>query len=207
MLEEIFQQNKEKKIEQAIGTQEEFLRDDLFLSNKKRTDEVMKKYCTLYDGDDDDANGNQYHIKPLNQGYQDKKTRRAENLLTTGKEWFNMKVPEVTPEVKEDLIAMNLKKYIDPTQFAKKNDRKTIPKFFQIGRINDIITDGKRNRLRKDEVRSRIAEEILDHDLAANYSLKKFNEIQNQRRKLGLKKSKINKYKMKNQKKSGLIVK
>ncbi len=157
MLETIFNKKQGKKGDKVDN--DSFLNDELVLSNKTKCDEVMKKYCSLYDEDEkDEKNGRQNQIRPMNQDYVDKKLRREDNLNSTGKDWFNMRVPEMTPEIKEDLMAMNLKKYIDPTQFAKKNDRKTLPKFFQIGRFEDIITDGKANRLRKDEIRSRIAE-------------------------------------------------
>jgi hypothetical protein len=107
-----------------------------------------------------------------------------------------MKAPEITPEIKDDLRAIQLKRYIDPTQFFKKNDKDKEEKFFQIGTIQDNIVDGKHNRLKKNEVRNRIVEEIFDKDVATKYSIKKFNEIQEQRRKIGLRKSKLNKYKL-----------
>lgn len=187
-------------------------------SNKKKTDDLLKKYCTLYNDEEMEIENNfmnsnsskpsnqsfsKYCIKPLSHDYQQKKINREENLKTTGPEWFNMKAPEITPELKEDLKALQLKHIIDPARFYKKNDSKKLPKFFQVGRIVENITDGKKYRLKKSEVKNRIAEEILETDVAKNYSLRKFEELQGKRRKLGLKKMKINKYKLKNKKQSG----
>ena len=125
---------------------------------------------------------------------------------STGPMWFNMTAPEMTPELKEDLKAMQVKQYTDPTQFFKKNDKKKLAKFFQIGTIQDNILEGKKNRLKKSEVRNRIAEEILDRDISKSYTLKKFDEIQKQRRKIGLKKSQLNKYKLRTKGKTRGVV-
>ena len=89
-------------------------------------------------------------------------------------------------------------------------DRDILPKFFQLGTILDNIVDGKKNRLKKSEVKGRLAEEFLEEDKEKKYSLRKFEELQDARRKVGLKKTNLNKYKLKskrNSKKSGFIVK
>jgi hypothetical protein len=214
MLEQIFQNYKTKQKNTSTTTttkkkkndeilNDDFLNEESALSNKSKCDDVLNKYCTLYD--EDNSSTNKYSIKPLNQNYLDQKIRRAENMKTAGPEWFNMKVPELTPELKEDLRAMQLKNYIHPS-YSQKADRKKPPKFFQIGRIEANLLDGKKNRMNKKEVRNRLVEEIFDLDKQNNFSTKKFDEIQSQRRKIGLKKSKLNKYKMKSQKK-GLVIK
>ena len=147
-------------------------------------------------------------IQPLNINHLVKKENKRLFQNTTGPMWFNMKAPEITPEIKDDLRAIQLKRYIDPTQFFKKNDKDKEEKFFQIGTIQDNILDGKHNRLKKNEIRNRIVEEIFDKDVATKYSIKKFNEIQEQRRKIGLRKSKLNKYKLQTKGKTrGVIAK
>jgi hypothetical protein len=183
----------------------DFLDEEENLSMGKKTQSVLDKYCTLYDEGND-----KYTIKPLTKLYLDKKERKIQDGKTTGKEWFEMKAPELTPELREDLKAINLRHVIDPSRFYKKMDRNNIPKFFQVGTIMDNIIDGKRNRLKKEEVKGRIAEEFLESDIVKNYSLKKFEDIQTQRRKIGLKKKKLNKYKlntMKKSRKSDFVVK
>ena len=167
---------------------EDFLNEKEILSTKKKTEEIMSKYCTLYNKNNS--------IKPLNENYLEKKRRREENKKTTGPKWFNMAAPELTTELKQELKAVQLGTLTDPFQLHRKNDRKGYAKFFQIGTIQDNILDGKANRLKKSEVRNRIAEQLLDYDLEKNFSLRKFNEYQEQRRKIGLKKTKLNKYKL-----------
>jgi hypothetical protein len=203
MLDNIFQNYKKTPNGKSKDITNDFLNGEEVVSVKAKCDDVMKQYCTLYQDTQ-----NKYSIKPLNQEYLEKKRRRQENANSAGPQWNNMKAPELTPELKEDLIALQLKNYIDPTQFNKKNDRKNLPKFFQVGKIEDNIIEGKRYRLKKSEVKSRIAEEVLDSDLSKKYSMKKFEEYQQQRKKIGLKKSKLNKYKLKNKSKSkGVVMK
>jgi hypothetical protein len=201
MLNEILGKYKNRKDSSSKDKTKEdnldFLNEEENLSMCKRTQEVLDKYCTLYD-----EGGDKYSIKPLTKQYLNKKDRKIQEGKTTGKEWFDMKAPELTPELREDLKAINLRNVIDPSRFYKKMDRNNIPKFFQVGTIMDNIIEGKRNRLKKEEVKGRIAEEFLESDIVKNYSLKKFEELQTQRRKVGLKKLKLNKYKLNTRKKS-----
>lgn len=208
MLDEIF---NEKVVDNSISDDEEVSKDkkqikkednlihrEVESSMKSRCADILNKYCTLYDKDK--------CIQPLNINHINKKKRIEEMKNSTGPMWFNMTAPEMTPELKEDLKAMQVKQYTDPTQFFKKNDKKKLAKFFQIGTIQDNILEGKKNRLKKSEVRNRIAEEILDRDISKSYTLKKFDEIQKQRRKIGLKKSQLNKYKLRTKGKTKGVV-
>lgn len=208
MLDEIF---NEKVVDNSISDDEEVSKDkkqikkednlihrEVESSMKSRCADILNKYCTLYDKDK--------CIQPLNINHINKKKRIEEMKNSTGPMWFNMTAPEMTPELKEDLKAMQVKQYTDPTQFFKKNDKKKLAKFFQIGTIQDNILEGKKNRLKKSEVRNRIAEEILDRDISKSYTLKKFDEIQKQRRKIGLKKSQLNKYKLRTKGKTRGVV-
>jgi len=204
MLNNIFQKyskNNESNLKKEKEAKvDDFLNEEENLSLKKKSEEALKKYCHLYDELEDSSN--KYSIKPLNHQFVEKKNRKVEHQKSTGEGWFNMKAPELTPEIKEDLKAIQLRHIIDPGRFYKKLDQETIPKFFQIGTIMDNILDGKKNRLKKNEIKQSIAEEFLESDMVKKYSLRKFEELQEQRRKLGLRKNKLNKYKMQNRKKS-----
>ena len=189
-IDEIESDNENIKIDKPNKQKNsDFLNEKDLLTYKKKSEEVMSKYCTLY--------SKEYAVKPLNENYLEKKRRREENRNSTGPKWFNMKAPELTTELKQELKAVQLGKLSEPFQFHKKNDRKGYAKFFQIGTIQDNILDGKANRLKKNEIKNRIAEQLLDYDLEQNFTLRKFNEYQEQRKKLGIKKSKLNKFKLK----------
>jgi len=215
MLEEIlnkYKSTKKKVIDEQLtksnkfnNQNEIFINEDNCIDMKKKCDDIMSKYCTLYK-DEADNKG----IKPINHDFLNRKTKKLENSQTTGKMWFDMKQQILTPELKEDLKAIQLRGVIDPSRFYKKMDRKTLPKFFQVGVINDNIIEGKKYRLKKSEVRERIAEEFLQDDLAKNYSTRKFEEIQNKTKKMGLKKKRFTKNKIKSRdggKKSNFITK
>jgi hypothetical protein len=166
----------------------------------------MKKYCTLYNENQADN----YSIKPLNHEFLQKKQRKIDSSSHAGKGWFNLPAPEITPELKQDLKAIQLRSIIDPSRFYKKLDRKKLPKYFHIGTIQDNIIDGKNTRLKKSEVKDRILEEFLEQDKVVNFSKRKFDEIQSQKRKISMKKQKINKYKIQNRgmkRKTNFIVK
>ena len=180
--------NDDNKIENQKSS--DFLNEKDLLTYKKKSADIMSKYCTLYSKEN--------AIKPLNENFLEKKRKREENKRTTGPKWFNMKAPELTTELKQELKAVQLGKLSEPFQFHKKNDRKGYAKFFQIGTIQDNILDGKANRLKKSEIKNSIAEQLLDFDLEQNFTLRKFNEYQEQRKKIGIKKSKLNKFKLKN---------
>lgn len=186
---------------------QDFLNESENLSMKKKCDDVLKKYCTLYT-EDEETDQNKFSVKPLNYKFLEQKQRRVQHAKTTGDGWFNMKAPEMTPELREDLKAVQLRHIIDPGRFYKKLDRDNLPKFFQMGTILDNIVDGKKSRLNKSEVKGRLAEEFLEEDKEKKYSLRKFEELQDQRRKIGLKKTRLNKYKLKSKKGGkGVIVK
>ena len=180
--------NDDNKIENQKSS--DFLNEKDLLTYKKKSADIMSKYCTLYSKEN--------AVKPLNENFLEKKRKREENKRTTGPKWFNMKAPELTTELKQELKAVQLGKLSEPFQFHKKNDRKGYAKFFQIGTIQDNILDGKANRLKKSEIKNSIAEQLLDFDLEKNFTLRKFNEYQEQRKKIGIKKSKLNKFKLKN---------
>ena len=189
-IDEIESDNENIKIDKPNKQKNsDFLNEKDLLTYKKKSEEVMSKYCTLYSKEN--------AVKPLNENYLEKKRRREENRNSTGPKWFNMKAPELTTELKQELKAVQLGKLSEPFQFHKKNDRKGYAKFFQIGTIQDNILDGKANRLKKNEIKNRIAEQLLDYDLEQNFTLRKFNEYQEQRKKLGIKKSKLNNFKLK----------
>lgn len=213
MLEEILNKHKLKKnvgnSKQANSGEDKptglFLNEENCFDQKEKVDEVMKKYCTLYN-----ENLGEKSIKPLNYEFLQKKQRKIENSSNAGKGWFNLPAPEITPELKQDLKAIQLRSVIDPSRFYKKLDRKKLPKYFQIGTIQDNIIDGKNSRLKKSEVKDRILEEFLEQDKVVNFSKRKFDELQNQKRKISMKKQKINKYKLQNRgnkRKTDFIVK
>lgn len=204
MLEKIFDdyRKKSKNYSENEGTlelknntqpskaeKEDFLNEEQVLDVKAKSDEILAKYCTLY---------KKGGLEPLNQQYLSKKRSREDRKSSAGPNWFNMKAPDLTPELLNELKAVKYGRIAEPFQFHKKDDRKGFAKIFQVGVIKDNIVDGKSQRLRKNEVKNSITKELLEFDKEQNFTLRKFNEYNEQRMKVGMKKNKLNKYKIKN---------
>uniref|UniRef100_H2YPK3 Fcf2 pre-rRNA processing C-terminal domain-containing protein n=1 Tax=Ciona savignyi TaxID=51511 RepID=H2YPK3_CIOSA len=115
------------------------------------------------------------------------KQRRLQKKLTTGGKWFNMKPPEMTEEIENDLKVLQMRSILDPKRFYKHNDRKTLPKYFQMGRIMDNAADFYSSRIPKKQRKSTLVDELMADAKFKKYQKRKFNEIQAKRRALGFK--------------------
>lgn len=51
---------------------------------------------------------------------------------TKGRGWYNMPIGELTEEKKNDLIALKMRRALDPKRFYKGDDIKGLPKYFQV---------------------------------------------------------------------------
>lgn len=200
MLNEIFSEYKSSIDNQDKNNKDDFLNENTAIPTKTKAQELMQKYCTLYNKSES--------IKPMNIQKQQKLLNKEIKNNSAGPLWFNMKAPELTPEIKNDLKALQLKAYIDPFNFKKKNDKNIREKFFQIGTVQDNILDGKNSRLKKSMVKNSIIEEMIDMDMQRQFSSRKFEEYQKIKRKIGIKKAKLNKNKLYAKgKTTGLIIK
>ncbi|XP_048270611.1 deoxynucleotidyltransferase terminal-interacting protein 2 isoform X2 [Bombus terrestris] len=110
--------------------------------------------------------------------------RRKERAKTKGKSWFNMPAPELTPEVKNDLQVIRMRSVLDPKHFYKKNDLKTIPKYFQIGKVMDSHLDYYSGRLTKKERKKTIVDELMADAEFSKFNKRKYKEIIDEKRKL-----------------------
>ena len=56
---------------------------------------------------------------------------------TTGRGWFNMPAPEVTPEMKNDLRVLQMRDVLDRSHHYKSSDWKKgkLPKYFQASSV------------------------------------------------------------------------
>ncbi|XP_045456268.1 deoxynucleotidyltransferase terminal-interacting protein 2 [Melitaea cinxia] len=109
--------------------------------------------------------------------------RKKRRERTKGPEWFNMKAPEVTEELKNDLQVLKMRSALDPKHFYKKNDMEVLPKYFQVGRVMDSAVDHVNERLtRKQRKRTMVDELLADADFQ-KYNKKKYKEIIEEKRK------------------------
>ena len=57
---------------------------------------------------------------------------QAERQKTKGKGWFGLPATELDDEKKNDLLALQMRRALDPKRFYKNNDLKGLPKYYQV---------------------------------------------------------------------------
>uniref|UniRef100_A0A0L0P224 Fcf2 pre-rRNA processing C-terminal domain-containing protein n=1 Tax=Candidozyma auris TaxID=498019 RepID=A0A0L0P224_CANAR len=108
------------------------------------------------------------------------KKAKEEKDADAGKEWFNMKKKEMTPEIKRDMLIIKNRAVLDRKRHYKK-DKWEIPKYFQTGTIIEGNTEYYSARLARRNRGKLLAEEILHDDEGSKYFKRKYHEIQTQR--------------------------
>ncbi|CAK1599444.1 unnamed protein product [Parnassius mnemosyne] len=109
--------------------------------------------------------------------------RKKEREKTKGPGWFNMKAPELNEELKTDLQVLKMRSVMDPKHFYKKNDMEVLPKYFQVGRIEDSALDHVNERLTRKERKRTMVDELLADVEFQKYNKKKYKEIIENKRK------------------------
>ncbi|XP_078159501.1 rRNA-processing protein fcf2-like [Carex rostrata] len=112
---------------------------------------------------------------------------------TSGKSWFDMPAPTITPELKADLEILRLRSVIDPKQHFKKavGNSKTLPKYFQVGTVIEPASEYFSGRLTKKERKPTLADELLSDPTFKAYKKRKIVEIHESRRPRDVEKWKI----------------
>ena len=100
---------------------------------------------------------------------------------------------ELTDEVKADLRAIRLRNQIFKDRFYKTADSKKLPEYFQIGTVVDDskVEGGARDRLTKKQRKGTIAQQFLEDDQASGFSKRKYESLNDKRRRMGTKKKSI----------------
>lgn len=141
---------------------------------KESEPEIMKD-CVLKPGFE-----KQYTVPPYVENKRKiKRERKKEREKTSGPGWYHLSAPEMTTEIKNDLIALQMRHIWDRKSFYKKNDLKTFPKYFQIGTIVETPADYYHSRIPKKQRKRTIVEELLaDEEFKrCRYNKKKAQEI------------------------------
>ena len=109
---------------------------------------------------------------PRNSRAMQKKRDRLERAKTSGEGWFNMKAPEMTEEVKQNLEVLQMRGAINKNRVYKKNDMRTLPKYFAMGTVVEHATDFYSSRIPKKQRKKTLVEELMA-DVEAKKQLKK----------------------------------
>ncbi|CAM0944379.1 unnamed protein product [Alopecurus aequalis] len=98
---------------------------------------------------------------------------------TTGKGWFDMPAPSITPELKKDLEILQLRHVMDPKRHFKRSGKsKALPKYFQVGTVIEPASEFFSSRLTKKERKTTLVDELLSDQKLKNYRMRKVREIQ-----------------------------
>lgn len=128
-------------------------------------------------------------LKPMFNEKLEKKERQKQKEATAGKAWGSMPKVELTEELRNDLKAIKFRNQIFPKRFYKNNDSENLPKYFQIGTVVESGGVGNvRDRLKKKEQKRTIAQQFLMDDEAAQFSKRKYEMLNDKRRRMGIKK-------------------
>jgi hypothetical protein len=113
---------------------------------------------------------------------------KAERDKTKGSQWFNMKAPEITKELKNDLQIIQMRSALDPKQFYKRSEAKKLPKYFEMGKvIESSVGYHESKNIRKRN--KTLVDELMEDDEFMKFNKKKFKESveQQQRSKMQFK--------------------
>jgi len=99
-------------------------------------------------------------------------------IVTTGPNWFDMKTPHITPEIKHDLSILANRMYLDPKRFYKKENNKKLPKHFQIGTVIAAPHEFFSARLTNKERAESQLDEVNKDAGTKDYLKRKYGQIQ-----------------------------
>ncbi|XP_067662713.1 deoxynucleotidyltransferase terminal-interacting protein 2-like [Haliotis asinina] len=113
------------------------------------------------------------------EGFRRKqKERKKAREQTKGRGWYNMPIGELTEEKKNDLIALKMRRALDPKRFYKGDDIKGLPKYFQFGTVVEDPSEFYSARIPKKQQKTSIVEELMADAEFRKYNKRKYAEVQ-----------------------------
>ena len=103
----------------------------------------------------------------------------AAHARQADRDWFNMRTPNITPEIEHDLDVLHMRRYLDPKNFYKgsHNDRK-VRENFEVGTIIEGKGEYFSARIPRAERKQRMVDELLANRTFRDYAKRKFGELQ-----------------------------
>lgn len=100
-----------------------------------------------------------------------------------------MPATEITDELRQDMEIIQMRSVLNPTHFYKKNDLKTLPKYFQVGTVLPSALDRRPDAgVRPSKKRSLVDELLADAEFQ-QFNKRKYNEVMAEKSKTGYKKA------------------
>ncbi|KAL1376196.1 hypothetical protein pipiens_017040 [Culex pipiens pipiens] len=130
-----------------------------------------------------------------------KEQSRKERAKTKGGNWFNLAAPEMTEETKNELELIRMRSALDPKRFYKRSEMKTLPKYFQIGKVIDSPLEFYNERGTKKTKAKTLVDELLEDAEFQRYNKRKYAEALEKRKKKAYVKATMKMKKLKKKKK------
>jgi hypothetical protein len=107
------------------------------------------------------------------------KSKKINDQVSAGPDWFDLPKTNLTPQLKRDLQLIELRTVLDPHRHYKKNNRKgKIPTFSQTGTVIEGPTEFFSARTNKRDRANNFVEETMATEKATGRFKRKYAEIQ-----------------------------
>lgn len=99
-----------------------------------------------------------------------------------------MPATEITDELRQDMEIIQMRSVLNPTHFYKKNDLKTLPKYFQVGTVLPSPLERQEPGVRVSKKKS-LVDELLEDAEFQQFNKRKYNEVMAEKSRNGFKKA------------------
>ncbi|KAM3165369.1 rRNA-processing protein FCF2 [Lachancea thermotolerans] len=106
-----------------------------------------------------------------------RKKDAATKKPSTTEQWFTLPKPELTRELKRDLLVLKHRAALDPKRHYKK-EKWTVPERFSVGTIVEDKTEFYSSRLNNKQRKSTMVGELMDSENTNKYFKRKYTEVQ-----------------------------
>lgn len=100
-----------------------------------------------------------------------------------------MPATEITDELRQDMEIIQMRSVLNPTHFYKKNDLKTLPKYFQVGTVLPSALDRYSDRGTRVNKKKSLVDELLEDAQFQQFNKRKYGEVMAEKNKSGYRKA------------------
>ncbi|EXJ86499.1 hypothetical protein A1O3_03450 [Capronia epimyces CBS 606.96] len=107
------------------------------------------------------------------------KSKKINDQLSAGPDWFDLPKTNLTPQLKRDLQLIQMRSVLDPHRHYKKNNRKgKVPTFSQTGTVIEGPTEFYSSRINKKDRHKTFVEEAIAAEKENGRLKRKYSEVQ-----------------------------
>ncbi|KIX10377.1 uncharacterized protein Z518_01459 [Rhinocladiella mackenziei CBS 650.93] len=107
------------------------------------------------------------------------KSKKINDQISAGSDWFDMPKTNLTPQLRRDLQLIEMRSVLDPHRHYKKNNRRgKIPTFSQTGTVIEGPTEFYSARIDKKDRSKNFVEEAMTTERETGRFKRKYSELQ-----------------------------